>query len=119
MALVAEAEQDPQGDAALGEAAAQQGQRGDADAAADQDRPGGVGLDLARLGEGVAERPVDPDPLPRLQLAEPVGPGADALDQEVEPDPVGAGDGLGDRDRPRQERPAARARSQPAAAASM
>ena len=103
--LVAEAEQDAGGDVALGEAAAQQRQRGDADAAADQDRAGGAGRQLARLGEGVAERAVDPDLSPRLQLAEPVGAGADPLDQEVEPHPARGRPGLGDRDRPWQERP--------------
>ena len=71
--------------------AAQERQRGDADAAADQDRPGGARGDLARLGEGVAERAGDPDLLARLQRAEPVGAGADALDQEVEPHAVAAG----------------------------
>jgi hypothetical protein len=63
--LVAEAEQDADGDVALGEAAAQQGEWSDADAAADEDRTGGARLQLARLGEGVAERPRDPDVLSR------------------------------------------------------
>ena len=59
--------------------------RGDPDAAADQDRAGGSGGEVARLREVVAERAIDPDPLPHLELAESVGAGADPLDQEVEP----------------------------------
>ena len=53
--------------------------------------PAASGRELARLREGVAERAVDPDPLARLELAEPVGPGPDPLDQEVEPDAAVAG----------------------------
>ena len=91
MGLVAKAEQDPVRDRALGEAAAQERQRRHPDPAADQDRTGGAGAaDLARLGEGVAERPGDPDLLPLLERAEPAGAGADLVDQEVEADPGGA-----------------------------
>ena len=61
----------------------------------------------SRGREGVAERAVDPDPLARLELAEPLGAGADALDQEVEADAVRAGPGLGDREGARQEGAAA------------
>src|SRR3978361_1036931 len=103
MLLVAEAQQNPEGDAAFAEAAAQQGERGDADAAADQDRPGRAWAQLARPGEGVAERAGAPGLLAGLERAEPVGPRADALDEEVEADAAGRGTGLGNRDRPRQE----------------
>ena len=65
---VTETEQDLGRHAPRREAPAQQGQGRDADPAADQDRPGRGGRQLARLGEGVAERAVDPDPLPDLEL---------------------------------------------------
>ena len=68
--------------------AAQERQRSDADAAADQDRASSVGESSRGERERVAERAVDPDALPRLELAEPVGSGADALDQKVEPHPA-------------------------------
>ena len=47
-------------------------------------RPAAPGASSRGVGEGVAERAVDPDPLARLELAEPLGAGADPLDQEVE-----------------------------------
>src|SRR5436853_135238 len=107
VSLVAEAEKDTEGNASLDQVAAPDRHRGDADAAADKDRPGGFGVDLPRSREGVAERAGAPDPLARLQLAESIGASSEALDEEVEPDAVFGRDGLGDRDRPRQVGPAA------------
>jgi len=100
---IAEAEQDLSRHPASGEAAAQQRQRRDPDATADEDRARRLRGELARLGEGVAERPVDPDPLPRLDRAEPLCAGADLLEQEVEPDRALCGHRVGDRERPGQE----------------
>ena len=47
-------------------------------------------------GEGVAQRTIYPDVLPRLQLAEAVGSRADALDEEVEAEAGLVGGGFGD-----------------------
>src|ERR1700712_4845687 len=103
---VAEAEQDAKRHRPFAEAPAQQGQRRDADAAADEDRPGSAGERLARLREAVAERPGNPDLLAWVEAAEAIGSRPDRLDQKVEPDTCGGGAGLGSGDRPRQERPA-------------
>src|SRR6187200_1226251 len=77
--LVAEAKEDAEGDPLLDQLTAPDRHRGDANATPDEDRSGGVGVDLLRGGEGVAQRASHPDALPRLQLAETIGPGADSL----------------------------------------
>ena len=87
MGLVAEAEQDRGRHAALGELPAQDRHRRDADAAADQDRPGGaVGAQLGGARERRCRAGRDPELSPSLERREPLGAGADGLDQEVEPD---------------------------------
>src|SRR6266576_3020498 len=101
--FVAEAQQDSKRDSFFDQMSAPDRHRGNTDAAADEDRACSVRIDLRRGRERVAEGAGDPDPLPRLQLAEPVGAGADALYQEVEPHASFGGGGLSDRDRPRQE----------------
>jgi len=95
VSLVAEAEEDPGGDVAGGKDTAQESQRRYADAATDEDCAGSFRRKLLRSREGVAQRAVDPDVLALLQLAEPVGAGADALDQEVEADAGCGGSGFG------------------------
>jgi hypothetical protein len=101
---VTESEQQTSRDGAIRESSAEERERGDPDPAADEDRPCGPGIEPPRLREAVAERPVDPDPLARLDLAEAVCSGADPLDQEVEAAPPVLLDRVGDRERPRQER---------------
>ena len=64
-----------EGDPLLNQAPAPDRQRGDADPAADEDRAGGVGVDLLRGREGIAEGTRHPDAFPGPQLAEPVGAG--------------------------------------------
>jgi hypothetical protein len=102
--FVPKAEQDSRWHVGRAEAAAEQRQRGNADAAADEDRAGGIGGKLLRSGERVAERAVYPNPLPRDQPAEAVGPRADPLDQEVEADPLVDRIGIGHREGAWQER---------------
>src|SRR5438128_4475918 len=108
---VAEAEQDAGGNVLRRERAAQQRQRRDSNPTPDQNRPRGPNcinfslcwveklMQFAGGGEGVAQGAVDPDALARLELAEAVGAGADALDQEVEADAAGRWSRLGDRER--------------------
>src|ERR1700753_1963345 len=98
---IAKAEQDAGGDVPRREAAPQQRQRRDPDAATDENRPSrrwriavagwqtATAMQVAGGGEGVAEGAVDPDALAGPELAEAVGAGPDALDQEVEPDTAG------------------------------
>ncbi len=52
-------------------------------------------MQFAGGGEGVAEGAVDPDALLLRQLAEAVGAGADALDEEVEAHPARGRSGFG------------------------
>ena len=66
--------------------APQDRQRSQADPAADEDRPGGLGVELARVRERTAKRPRHPQSLPLPKRGEPLGARADVLDQEVEPD---------------------------------
>ncbi len=61
-------------------------------------------MQFAGGGEGVAEGAVDPDTLAGFELAEAIGAGADALDQEVEADAACRRPALGDRECARQER---------------
>ena len=58
-------------------------------------------------GEAVAERAVDPDPLARLERAEPVGARADRPRPGSRAGPPSRRLGVGDREGPRQEGPAA------------
>ena len=69
MLAVAEAEQDPGRDAAVGELAAQDRKRRDSDTASDQDRPGGAGAKSAGLEKGgrAARWPRPARPVPRAQ----------------------------------------------------
>jgi hypothetical protein len=82
--LIPEAEEDSERYSPFDELAAPDGHRGDADAAADEDGAGGVGVDLFRGRESVAERAGYPDLFSRLKLAEPMGARAYSLDEEVQ-----------------------------------
>ena len=99
---IAESEQDPGRDGALGEGSPQERERGDADSTTDEDRPRGPRGDPTRLREVVAEGAVDPHGVAALELAEAIGPGPDSLDQEVEAPGAVLLDRVGHRERPRQ-----------------
>src|SRR5436190_7188715 len=68
------------------EAAAQQGERGDADTAADQNRARRPRRELPRRGKPVSEGAVEPDSPARFQGTEPLGSRTDSLEQEIEAD---------------------------------
>jgi len=101
--LVAKAEQDAGGNIAIGEATSEQGERRYSDATPHENGAGGALRELFGLGEAVAERAVDPDPLTRLQRTEAIGAGADPLDQEVEAPTAAERVRVGDREGARQE----------------
>ncbi len=101
---IPEAEQDPGGDARGEQLPAPDRERRGADTSAHQDRSSGFVGDLVGRREGPAERPVDPEPLPRLERGESRGPGADRLHQEVQADAALLASGIGDRERSRQVR---------------
>ena len=56
VSLVAKAQKGARRDPVRLEVASQDGDRGDADAAANEDRPGSPWVDVGRIGEGAAER---------------------------------------------------------------